>query len=518
MIITKPYAFLIKHFKKIHILLFALCCYVYYKNMQLSSFVKEFINLGTYDVYNEPITKYASNLSILFMILIIVGSITLIILLRHKGKPWKLYLLPIIEYTVMLFVFFAARNYFANYVGGADTTTIRAVRDFVLITTIFEFPVFAVFLIRILGVDLHKFNFNKDEEYLELDSKDKEELEINIDIDKESIKRNFKRLLRNLNYFYQEHKFICNVVIGIIAVIVIKNTYTYIFVTNKSYTQGDSLEANGYTITVNNSYFTDKDYKGDKISKESNFVILDLTIKNNSQKRKIDLNKFHIMNGINNYTTTAKTYETEFQDFGKTYEEKELTRDETFNLIMVFKVDKDLRSNKFVLYYQEFIGNTPHLRKIKLKINDVSEIKENESLNIGEKLKFTINSTKQTIILKNADIEDNVDYTFLSCYTDNTCDTETKNYIAPAGYKLINIEFSSDNYDGKDMIDFSTKYGKISYIDSKGKTKVTEVKNAISRKYNGKNLYLKITDEVANSKSIKLIFTVRNNKYTYVLK
>ena len=42
-----------------------------------------------------------------------------------------------------------------------------------------------------------------------------EDLDLNLpiihfnDIDKNTIKRNWKRLLRNLGYFYQEHKIIC---------------------------------------------------------------------------------------------------------------------------------------------------------------------------------------------------------------------------------------------------------------------------------------------------------------------
>ena len=46
---------------------------------------------------------------------------------------------------------------------------------------------------------------------------------------------------------------------------------------------------------------------------------------------------------------------------------------------MVFKVDKELSKRRFVLYYQEFNGDTPHLRKIKLKITDVSEKEKNKN-------------------------------------------------------------------------------------------------------------------------------------------
>ena len=57
MIIRKPYAFLIKHFRRIHIFVLLLCGYVYYKCMQTRSFVADFLELGTYDAYNEPITR-----------------------------------------------------------------------------------------------------------------------------------------------------------------------------------------------------------------------------------------------------------------------------------------------------------------------------------------------------------------------------------------------------------------------------------------------------------------------------
>ena len=89
MIIRKPYAFLIKHFKKIHLILLVLSAFVYYKNLQLSSFVTEFMSLGTYDSYNEPITRFVTGFAIISMLLISVGSIMLILLLRHKKKPCR---------------------------------------------------------------------------------------------------------------------------------------------------------------------------------------------------------------------------------------------------------------------------------------------------------------------------------------------------------------------------------------------------------------------------------------------
>ena len=118
MIIRKPYAFLIKNFKKIHIFMIILCAYIYYKTITLSSFVNEFLDLFTYDVYNEPISKYTGFFSVLFLLLIIASSIALMILLKHKNKPWKLYFLLAIEYTGLLIVFGLLTSFFNAYSGG----------------------------------------------------------------------------------------------------------------------------------------------------------------------------------------------------------------------------------------------------------------------------------------------------------------------------------------------------------------------------------------------------------------
>ena len=517
MIIRKPYAFLIKHFKKIHILLLALSAFVYYKNLQISSFVSEFMQLETYDIYNEPITQYVNFWGIFAMLLLCIGSVVLILLLRHKKKPWKLYILPAFEYLFMIIIFIATKNFFDQYNGIIDSAGIRAIRDFLFIASVLQYPAMLIFLMRTVGVDLKKFNFQTDEEYLSLSNEDREELEINIDFDKDSLKRGAKRFLRNISYIYTEHKFIINIAASVIFVILLVSSYRFIFVTNKAYKEGDSLNANGYTITINNSYYTDKDYAGNIVSDKSAFVVINLTIKNNLQMREVDLQKFHIMNGINDYITTSKTFETEFQDFGKAYDTLELKRDESADLIMIFKVDKELSKKRFVLYYQEFNGDTPHLRKIKLKLQDVSEITENPTITIGEELKFVLQGKTQKVTFDDFDLLDTVEYSYRICYSSN-CSTRIGTYTAGEGYKILKIPFSSNNFEGKDMIDFSTKYGKINYIDNNNKQSVVTIKNPFGKTYYGKYLYVKVPIAVANSNSIELEYTIRNNRYVYKIR
>ena len=518
MIIRKPYAFLIKNFKKIHIFILVLCGYIFIKNSQTRSFVSEFINLGSYDAYNEPISRYISFILIITLLVVIILLSLLVILLRHKNKPWKLYLIPVLEYSYMLIVFIITKNYFNNYDGSGSTTGIRAIRDLLTIASIFQYPIFIILFIRIFGVDLNKFNFKMDKEYLELDSRDREEFEISIDIDKESFRRTYKRFFRNVNYIYVEHKFLINSIVTCIFLIFIIYSYNYIFILHKSYKEGDVLNTSGYTITINNSYFTNKDYRGNIISKDSNFVIINLDIKNNVGPRKINFSRFHIMNGISNYSYTSKTYETDFNDLGKVYAKKEFKRDEKINLIMIFKVDKKLNKDKFVLYYQELDGDKSYLRKIKLNIEDISEVELKDTKSIGEELVLKEGRNDKDINIEQFEIGDNFSYSHQDCVTSRGCVSTLENIINKEGEKILKIEFVSDSFEGKDLIDFSTKYGKINYIDDKGSSKVIEVKNAVLKKYLGQYIYVRVPVEIEASNNIELVYTVRNNQYIYKLK
>ncbi|MBE6157430.1 MAG: hypothetical protein E7160_01395 [Firmicutes bacterium] len=519
MIIRKPYAFLIKNFRKIHIFLLILCGYLFFKNSQIRSFVSEFLSLGSYDMYNEPISRYISPLVIISLLIAIGLFTTLIVLLRHKGKPWKLYLIPALEYLFMLIIFGVTTSFFNNYKSSSGTTGIRAIKDLLTIVSLFQYPVILILLIRIFGVDINKFDFKTDKEYLELSSEDREEFEINIDIDKESFKRTYKRFLRNAGYVYEEHKFIVNSLIGLATILFIGFSYKYVFIDHKSYKEGQVLNSSGYSIRINHSYYTNKDYNGKVISNKNNFVIIDASIKNNAQKRNINFSRFHVMNKTNNYSYTFKTYETDFIDLGKTYEKKEISRGEEVNLIMIFKVDKKLDKNRFVLYYQEFNNGKPYLRKIKLNIEDISVIKDSKAKELGDDSTIKIGPKETDLIVDEAEVMDSVSYSYQDCENSGSgCQTSVGEVSAKSSEKILQIGFVSDSFEGKDLIDFSTKYGKIIYIDDKGNKHSVKIKSAVDKKYMGQYMYIRVPSNLDNYEDIRLVYTVRNNRYTYKLK
>lgn len=514
MIIRKPYAFLIKNFKKIHIALLILGIYVGYKLLDVITFVNEFMKFGTYDLYANPVSNYIS-FGLIFSILLISGlSGALILLLLHKNKPWKAYLIPFIEYLILFFVLLMINSFFDNYTSYVESTDLRFSRDLLYIFMIGQVPSIYVFLMRAFGLDIKKFNFNSDAEFLELSEDDREEFEISIDFDKNTIKRGWKRLLRNLGYFYQEHKIICSTIVIILFGVCCFKTYEFIFITNKSYKEGEFYNINGLSIVVNNTYYSQYDYNGKVVSNKNNFVIVDLTVTNLDAPQTLNLNYFHLKNGTADYVTTNNLYSTEFQDLGVTYKDvKELKREESISFIIIYKVDKKLNPNNFVLYYQE-THNKNILRKYKLKVKNLDKNIEEKSYSTGESLPINIFGIKDEIIFDHYFLNNEFTYRTFKCGRQK-CDTVENNMVAPEGYNIIKIPFASTTVESKNMIDFVSKYGIIIYKDRDGYDREIEFESPISNRYYGKVLYLLIPDDFDEEKDFSIEFNVRGNKYLY---
>ena len=518
MIIKSPYAFLIKNFRKVHIVLLLLSMYIYYKTMQVHSFVNEFLRLGTYDAYSEPISRYINFLLIISVLVVIVASTLILLLLKKKGKPWKTYLIPVIDYILLFIGFIVVYSYFKSYHGQFNVAGIRTMRDIFFVGTLPQYAIFIILGIRILGIDTNKFEFAKDEEFLQLEDKDKQEFEFSINVDKHSFVRLYRRLFRNLGYFYKEHQRIINAFgIAIVAIFLFRGI-RLVFVTHKVYRQGQNVGSSGYTIKVNNAYFTDKDYKGKVIVKGYNFVVLDVSITNHYGRRKINFNRFHLMNGVSNYSPTAKQYGKYFSDLGVAYDDKTISKGETFNTLLIYRVDKKLKRSRFVLYYQEFVSaKETYLRKIKLKIADVSKIKDVTKTKLENEFKITIDNEEEEITFDNLEILDTVRYKQNKCNS-TTCRIKEIDYKPRDGYKILKLEFDSNGIDGKEMIDFLSKYGKINYIDNKDEEKAVNISNAVDRSYLGKYVYILMPESIKNTKKCEMVITVRNKRYTINLK
>ena len=100
MILKKPYAFLIKNFKIIHIIIFLLAIYVNNYYIKISSFFRNYSSNNFYD-YNIA-KDYLPIFSFIAIILLISFISIMLYLMNKKKKPIKLYIFSIIYYVILL--------------------------------------------------------------------------------------------------------------------------------------------------------------------------------------------------------------------------------------------------------------------------------------------------------------------------------------------------------------------------------------------------------------------------------
>ena len=148
------------------------------------------------------------------------------------------------------------------------------------------------YLVRGLGLNIKKFNFEQDLKELQIEEKDSEEVEIIFNKDNAKVKRNINRFIREFKYYIKENKFI----FSILCIVFIISIAFFIYkampdIIDNEYNQGDSFSINNLNYTIEDSIITNLDYKGDYISNDKYYIVIKLSIKN-STNRNIEIKRF----------------------------------------------------------------------------------------------------------------------------------------------------------------------------------------------------------------------------------
>jgi hypothetical protein len=242
----------------------------------------------------------------------------------------------------------------------------------------------------------------------------------------------------------------------------------------------------------------------------------------NLSESKVNPNfeRFHLMNKNVNRINTIY-YDDSFNDIGKGIsEDNNLAAGKSKDFLLIYKVPNKLNNKKFVLYYQEYNGtNKTYPRKIKLSYNDISKITSTQKYGIGEEFKFKpLNGKSDEIIFETAEFTQNVSYSKYLCLNGGNCGIHSVNIAAKAGEKILKITFASSDYEGKEFIDFTSRYGIIKYVDNENKEHSIEVKSSVDTDYEGKEIYISVPDEVVTAKEIYIDYKIREKEYIVKIK
>lgn len=519
MIVRKPYAFLIKNFKLIHFFMLIITTYILYKSNNIFSFFNEYVSTrqvvstGTLSIQYVPFSLF------IFSLLIILFSIIIMTLLKQKDKPNFLYFAIILFYFgFMIFCIFSRINISDIELEGIDPQKARIIRDISLIVFLVQLVYEVLLLVRTFGFDIRKFHFGEDLQSLQIDITDNEEVELTTGIDTDKLIRRIKMKGEDLKAFFLENKFVIIVLSTLLIVII---PFIFLFINsnnNKKYNENEIIDLSSYSLKVNSSYYTKYDYKGKKLlSGDSSYLIVNINITNYSDdKLGLSLNKFKLLINGNIYDTNETLYDS-FIDLGNGYYSQKLNTNESKNYIILFVVnDEDLSSDVILRYTSniKYVNSEakPTYKKVLIKPKQLDVKKESDPVSINEEINFSDTLLKDTsLTITSYGIRNKYSYTL----NDNT-----KYIINNNGYVLkLSYDFSLDSDISfiTDFSEFITKYCQIEYVYN-NVTYRYYASNITPSNYKDKDVYIAVNDNIVNSTSIKIIFNIRNNIFTCVIK
>ena len=341
MILKKPYAFLIKYFRLIHLVIMGLFTYVAIKNREVYKFLKKVIVDSAYK-YNA--LEYINYKIYIFIVIAIILCGIVYFLLRYKDKPRKIYIFTIIWYIIISVFIFVVYGYINKLSAMAiNQKTIRLYRDLLSIVMCGEYYIIIFMLVRGLGFDIKKFNFSKDAQELNLSAQDSEEVEVNINVDTTNLVRGARKQRRELGYFFQEFKIYILVILVLVFGIVGYKMYAYFSSKYKVYKENE-IFGNIYNMVIRDSYY--------EIDDDNNYVIINFDVLKYGKRDRLNLGNMILMVGDSNYTVD-KNICYQFKNLGNCYKKQYI--DTTMkNYIVVYPVDNLNIQDVYLLYKESY--------------------------------------------------------------------------------------------------------------------------------------------------------------------
>ena len=522
MILRKPYAFLIKHFKLIHIILTLLLSYIFYKSMNLLTFFNEYISANQMTIISGGEAYLFNGFIFLALILSILIAIIIAVLMFNKKKPLLYYFSLIIGYLILfIFLLYTKGQVHTLEQELIDIRIISMIRDVLIAVVVIQFFFIIISLIRGVGFDVKKFNFKEDLEELDINEEDREEIEVAIKFDLESYKTIVKRKFRYLKYNLIENKMLIIILIFILISIIGGIIFYGRFNKNKVYSQGTYINPLYYSLTIKDAYLTQRDYQGNVIDKNKTFVILNTNVRKTTTSNKT-LYVARMAINVDNYRIYPTTdYVGSFRDIGYEYNSYELSSQYT-SYILVYEIPKQFLNKKMFFEYTD-INNKVY--RIALNYINLDIIKEEKEIGLNNQIELNNTILGDSFFsFEGVEMNDQFKIDYELCVSDNECyqfyeniyPDLSSNYDRTLIKLKLNLNMNS-YYKKLSINDFVNYFASINYeID--GKKYITNMKQIKTKKVDTKDLYLSVNSNIKQATSINLEFNIRNYKYVYKVK
>lgn len=535
MILKKPYAFLIKHFRAIHLLLLVPIAYLISKTFRVVSFFRTYVSNN----YTTNIINIAAEHISFYMylaVLVIIGAVLAIYyLMRQKKKSTKLYFFTLLYYIGLFVLIGVTYSILSNMEHNLITAqTARAYRDVSVVLCLPQYFFFIYTLLRGIGFDIKKFDFAGDLKDLEITDIDNEEFEFSLNVEGYKAKRTFRRFLRETKYYILENTFIFTCILAVFVIFIGTALYLNYGVYNKTYHMSDKMTHNYFNIQITDSIITNLGLDGNVITEGKYYLALQLQIENRTNySQELDYTNFRlVLNGKNIYPTLDRGEF--FIDYGIPYKQEKIKSKTKDYYVLVYEIDEAELTNEYTIKILESIDYkvgeiAAKYKNIVLNPPKVNEIKEEEVLTtdkIANLRKSTLGLT--TFKVNSYQFRNSYTYDYDYCYSETRCtklkDKITTNLtgtIEKTTLLILGMEYSLDEGSiFKSVIrtdeEFFNQFFSLRYQNS-GKTKIVSLTNRTTKNMTD-TLAFETREEVVNADVIDLLLTVRNHRYVFKLK
>lgn len=504
MVFKRPYGFLIKHFKLIHLILTGLFIYLTKYVSDILGFYNDF-RVGIASKYNAEI--YLNGNYMIAVILSIIICIVVYLLLKYKDKPRLLYIVLIgFVLGISIMINMAQGGLKTILFGVLDTKTLLLYRDLLKILVVVQYISVGMVLVRGLGFDIKKFDFVKDLHELDIDVSDEEEVELTLG-NMNSIKRKLRRRLREFKYYYIENKVFISVIIGIVLLFFIGGFFINKEVINKVYEQGNSFSSDEFKFRVMNSYITRTSYNNEVILKDDYyFVIADISLAARNEKRTF--NKANLILEIDNNSYKGENYSKDsFMDLGTPYRKQKIGN--AYQYLFIYKVPSSEVNKRMRLVYAGDL-------KVNLKPVMLDEVKKDKNYKLGDKIDFSKSTLKSgNLVISSFEIKDSFEYAYQ--YEIDGQLFDSKYMINSVQGIILKLDINSSYPLGLDNYSFLENYAKLCYkVEEKEYTSRAFVNKTPGKHTSG--IYVSVDKNVENATDIWFEIQIRNEKYIYKIK
>lgn len=538
MILKKPYAFLVKHFRIIHTLLLLCASYLFYRTWNIASFFDTYISnnlrvnaMNLKDISSTYVTIIMYFLS--FIVILLCG--TIIYLLKYKKKPVKFYIYILITYLLVLVSYFFAGSYLSGLEYNIpDLRLVNIIKDVYRVISLIQVPVLIITFFRAIGFDVSKFDFKKDLLDLGINEEDNEEYEFELKFDSDEVRAKTKKGFRYFKYFYLENKLLFYVIGVAIVVIVFTLILNSFLSREKIYSQDTNLDIGSFKAKIIDVYKTNLDVKGNKINTKFYYVIAKIRLENKSNYNST-FNRYmlRLSYGDSGNITSTTDLNSRFSEFGVNYFSQIIKAGETRDFVFIFEVPIEYYDSSLMLKYLMNIkykdGKMDYnYKKVNIKPKELSTktIKIDEK-KLGEELVLKNSLLGDTkIVINDIKFSDTFIYDVVRC-SSSGCTTRSNSLTAttnsPFDLTLMRINYNIE-YDtltlGKKYYNknFFTTYGSIRFeVNGKeynNRLELTDVTPYYTNNYS----FLQVREMLLKADKIYLDFTIRDKVYTYVIK